>query len=236
MGWAGDVSGPSTVLRAGRGVNGPTAGRPSRSSVRPGRFPRVTTSLRTATPADADRLAALAAITFPLACPPGSDPAAVAEHVRTQLSPERFVAWTASADHVLLVAESPGAPDGAATAGGADASDGAGDLVGYALLVRGVPDDADIVAVVGDEPTVELSKIYVHPASQGTGVASDLLRAALDAAPALVPERAVWLGTNGENARAQAFYRKHGFAFAGTRTYVVGGEAHDDVVMVRPLD
>lgn len=222
MGWAGDVSGPSTVLRTGWGVNGPTAGRPSRSSVQPGRFPRVTTSLRPATPADADRLAALAAVTFPLACPPGSDPAAVAEHIRTQLSPEKFVAWTASAEHALLVAEGP---DGAA-----------GDLVGYALLVRGVPDDADIVAVVGDEPTVELSKIYVHPASQGTGVASDLMRAALDAAPALVPDKAVWLGTNGENARAQAFYRKHGFTFAGTRTYVVGGEAHDDVVMVRPLD
>ncbi|MBD8000474.1 GNAT family N-acetyltransferase [Oerskovia gallyi] len=182
----------------------------------------MTTSLRPATPADADRLAALAAVTFPLACPPGSDPAAVAEHIRTQLSPEKFVAWTASAEHALLVAEGP---DGAA-----------GDLVGYALLVRGVPDDADIVAVVGDEPTVELSKIYVHPASQGTGVASDLMRAVLDAAPALVPDKAVWLGTNGENARAQAFYRKHGFTFAGTRTYVVGGEAHDDVVMVRPLD
>ncbi|RXR26592.1 N-acetyltransferase [Oerskovia turbata] len=193
----------------------------------------MTTSLRTATPADADSLAALAAITFPLACPPGADPAAVAEHVRTQLSPERFVAWTASADHTLLVAEalgSPGSPDG-----GAGASDDAGGLVGYALLVRGVPVDADIVAVVGDEPSVELSKIYVHPASQGTGVASSLLQAALDAAPALVPDRAVWLGTNGQNARAQAFYRKHGFELAGTRTYVVGGEAHDDVVMVRPL-
>ncbi|MFF3066123.1 GNAT family N-acetyltransferase [Oerskovia sp. NPDC057915] len=200
----------------------------------------MTTSLRTATPADADRLAALAAITFPLACPPGSDPAAVAEHIRTQLSPERFVAWSASADHALLVAESPGSPGSPDVGPGSPddrtGSDGAGDLVGYALLVRGVPDDTDIVAVVGAEPTVELSKIYVHPASQGTGVASDLLRAALDAAPALVPDRAVWLGTNGENARAQAFYRKHGFAVAGTRTYVVGGEAHDDVVMVRPLD
>ncbi|MBE7702078.1 GNAT family N-acetyltransferase [Oerskovia sp. Sa1BUA8] len=181
----------------------------------------MTTSLRPATPDDAARLAELAALTFPLACPPGSDPAAVAEHIRAQLSPEKFVAWAASPDHALLVAEGP---------------EQVADLVGYALLVRGVPDDADIVAVVGDEPTVELSKIYVHPAAQGTGVAGDLLRAALDAAPALVPDKAVWLGTNGENARAQAFYRKHGFAFAGTRTYVVGGEAHDDVVMVRPLD
>ncbi|MEK8228244.1 N-acetyltransferase [Oerskovia sp. M15] len=108
-------------------------------------------------------------------------------------------------------------------------------LVGYALLVRGVPGDPDIMAVVGDEPTVELSKIYVHPGSQGTGVAGDLMRAALDAASELVADRAVWLGTNGENARAQAFYRKHGFEVAGSRTYVVGGEPHDDVVMVRPL-
>jgi diamine N-acetyltransferase len=212
-------------------------------------LPQVTTSVRPATPDDADRLAALAAITFPLACPPGSDPAAVAEHIRTQLSPERFVAWAQSADHALLVAEGPagaGAAAGTDETGGAGRSDGpAGarpdhgspsrSLVGYALLVRGVPDDADIVAVVGDDPTVELSKIYVHPAAQGTGVASDLMQAALDAAPSLVPDEAVWLGTNGENARAQAFYRKHGFAFAGTRTYVVGGEAHDDVVMVRPL-
>jgi diamine N-acetyltransferase len=180
----------------------------------------VTTTVRPATLDDADRLAALAAITFPLACPPGSDPAAVAEHIRTQLSPEKFAAWAASADHALLVAEQ---------------DDPGVDLVGYALLVRGVPDDADIVAVVGDEPTVELSKIYVHPGAQGTGVASDLMRAALDATPGLVADRAVWLGTNGENARAQAFYRKHGFETAGTRTYVVGGEAHDDVVMVRPL-
>lgn len=185
----------------------------------------MTTTLRPATSDDAERLAALAAITFPLACPPGSDPAAVAEHVRTQLSPEKFVAWAASADHVLLVAEERTGPVA-----------GPGDLVGYALLVRGVPDDADIVAVVGPEPSVELSKIYVHPAAQGTGVAGDLMRAALDAAPALGADRAVWLGTNGENARAQAFYRKHGFTFAGTRTYVVGGEAHDDVVMVRALD
>jgi len=161
----------------------------------------VTNSLRLATPDDAERLAALAAITFPRACPPGSDPAAVAEHIRTQLSPARFVAWARSADHALLLAEvtvpSSGtgdSPDGSSTGRADSASDSR--LVGYALLVRGVPDDQDIVAVVGDEPTVELSKIYVHPGSQGTGVASDLMRAALDAAPGLVPDRAVWLGAD----------------------------------------
>ena len=197
----GEVSTDGSAAGVGHAQHaGPTAERTSRSSVRPGRLPRVTTSLRLATPDDAERLAALAAITFPLACPPGSDPAAVAEHIRTQLSPARFVAWAKSADHALLLAEVSVPSTGTGTDTG-DSSDGSSTgradpasdsrLVGYALLVRGVPDDQDIVAVVGDEPTVELSKIYVHPDSQGTRVASDLMRAALDAAPGLVANRAV---------------------------------------------
>jgi diamine N-acetyltransferase len=176
-----------------------------------------TTRVRAATTADADALAALAALTFPLACPPGASPDAIAEHVTTQLSAARFHAWTASATHALLVVEAPGA-----------------DLrpLGYALVALGVPDDADVADAVGHGEAVELSKIYVHPDAQGTGVAGALMRAALDAATVLAPGRAVWLGTNGLNARAQAFYRKHGFALVGERAYVVGGERHSDVVMV----
>ncbi|WP_253182024.1 GNAT family N-acetyltransferase [Cellulosimicrobium cellulans] len=174
--------------------------------------------VRTATSGDAEQLAALAALTFPLACPPGASPEAIAEHVATQLAPERFRAWAASAAHALLLVEAPSREGDRA--------------VGYALLVRGVPDDADVADAVGHDEVVELSKIYVHPESQGTGVASTLMRAALDAAAVLAPGRTVWLGTNGLNARAQAFYRKHGFAVVGDRTYVVGGERHSDVVMV----
>lgn len=177
--------------------------------------PRV----RTATPDDAPSLARLAALTFPLACPPGTSPQAIAEHVAVQLSPDRFRAWAASAEHVLLVADAHGS--------GRD-----GRLVGYALLVRAVPDDADVARAVGPGEAVELSKIYVHPEAQGTGVAAALMTAARDAAAALAPGRRVWLGTNVLNARAQAFYRKSGFALVGERTYVVGGEEHSDVVMV----
>lgn len=177
-----------------------------------------TPRVRAATSDDAEALAALAALTFPLACPPGASPEAIAEHVATQLSPDRFRAWAASAAHALLLVEAPGREVESA--------------VGYALLVRGVPDDADVAEAVGSDEVVELSKIYVHPAAQGTGVASALMVAALDAAAELAPARTVWLGTNGLNARAQAFYRKHGFAVVGDRTYVVGGERHSDVVMV----
>ncbi|WP_255372157.1 GNAT family N-acetyltransferase [Cellulosimicrobium sp. CUA-896] len=176
-----------------------------------------TTRVRAATSDDAEALAGLAALTFPLACPPGASADAIAAHVATQLSPDRFRAWAASAAHALLVVEEPGPP---------------ARPLGYALLVVGVPDDADVADAVGRDEVVELSKIYVHPDAQGTGVAGALLGAALDAATVLAPGRTLWLGTNGLNARAQAFYRKHGFVLVGERTYVVGGERHSDVVMV----
>ena len=34
--------------------------------------------------------------------------------------------------------------------------------------------------------------------------------------------RAVWLGVNQGNQRAQRFYRKHGFATVGVRTFRLG--------------
>lgn len=211
----------------------------------------ATTAVRRATTADAVALADLAALTFPLACPPGTSPDAVAEHVATQLSPDRFRAWAASAAHALLLVEStsPGASAGttAGASAGASPSTSAGTVetdagspeaasgpLGYALLARGVPDDPDVAAAVGPGEAVELSKIYVHPAAQGTGVASVLMTATTGAAALLGPGLPLWLGTNGHNARAQAFYRKHGFAVVGGRTYVVGGETHADVVMALP--
>jgi diamine N-acetyltransferase len=187
--------------------------------------------VRRATPDDAVLLADLAALTFPLACPPGTAPEAIAEHVATRLNRDRFRDWATSHEHVLLLAER-------------SASDGGPHLLGYALLVREAPQDADVASALGladraagaaATPTaVELSKIYVHPAAQGTGVASTLMDSALTAAADLAAGLPVWLGTNGLNARAQAFYRKHGFETVGSRTYVVGGEEHSDVVMARP--
>lgn len=185
--------------------------------------------VRRATTEDAPALAGLAALTFPLACPPGTSLEAIAEHVATQLSSERFRAWAASAAHALLLVEP--VPDDVTD----DVPDahGAG-ILGYALLVRGVPEDPDVAAAVGPGEAVELSKIYVHPAAQGTGVAGVLMTAAAEAAARLGPGLPVWLGTNGLNARAQAFYRKHRFDVVGGRTYVVGGETHTDVVMALP--
>ena len=45
---------------------------------------------RSATQADAEAIARLAARTFPAACPPHTPPEAIEAHIRTELSPSRF--------------------------------------------------------------------------------------------------------------------------------------------------
>ena len=185
--------------------------------------------VRRAALAEAADVAWLAAATFPLACPPDTERTEMALHVARRLTPAQFRAWAASDDHALLVAHA--ADDTTAER-----------LLGYALVQVGTPDGDQEAAVLreatgGPGPYAELSKIYAHPEAQGTGSSSALMRGALAAAAELAAAHGhaalpLWLGTNGENRRAQAFYRKHGFEVVGTRTYDVGGQLHDDVVML----
>ncbi|GAB3097372.1 GNAT family N-acetyltransferase [Isoptericola nanjingensis] len=182
-------------------------------------------------PARADEsahVAWLAAVTFPLACPPGTSVATMAAHVATHLSPSAVRGWVRSDAHALLVAVDEELDARA---------DGPTAPLGYALVSLGEPSGDEeqrvLRSVVGPAPYVELSKIYVHPDALGSGVAARLLDAAVSAATELGGDAPVWLGTNAQNARAQSFYRKHGFEVAGTRTYDVGGVRHDDVVMIR---
>ncbi|QAY68704.1 GNAT family N-acetyltransferase [Xylanimonas protaetiae] len=185
-----------------------------------------TVVVRPGEPAEAAEIAWLAATTFPLACPPGTAVDEMARHIAMHLTPGAFARWARSADHALLVAAR------------------GGELVGYALLHLGTPDgveEAHVVAAAtrGDGTSVELSKIYAHPLALGSGTSSELMRGAIAAAAELSAAHGhsaplpLWLGTNGQNLRAQAFYRKHGFVVVGTRTYDVGGHTHDDVVMLR---
>lgn len=103
------------------------------------------------------------------------------------------------------------------------------------MLVTGEPDDEDVAAAVSARPTVELSKVYVHPDRHGAGVAAALVAATLDEA-ARRGAASVWLGVNRENARANRFYEKSGFALVGTRRFLVGDRLEDDYVRERVLD
>src|SRR6185369_1484926 len=109
-----------------------------------------------------------------------------------------------------------------------------GRMVGYAMLIRGVPDDDDVQRAVTLRPAVELSKIYVLPESHGAGVSAALMTAALKQATDL-DATCMWLGVNQQNQRAQRFYTKHGFSINGTKTFRLGAGIENDYVMVRPL-
>jgi tRNA (guanine37-N1)-methyltransferase len=190
--------------------------RPSASDDETAR-PSDETAVRLATPDDVPALAALAALTFPLACPPSIGPEDARAFIAAHLSPGRLREHLADPDRRVLVAP-----------------DEAGALVGYTLLVLGEPRDEDAAAAVRLRPTAELSKCYVHPDRHGTGTAAALMTASLAAARGLGAS-GVWLGVNQHNARAQRFYAKSGFAVVGTKQFTVGGVREDDYVMERAL-
>jgi ribosomal protein S18 acetylase RimI-like enzyme len=165
---------------------------------------------------DIDQLAALAACTFPLACPPSVSTENIASFVDAHLSVARFAEYLADPQRLILTAAQGNR------------------LVGYAMLVCGVGDDADVQRAVSIRPAVELSKMYVVSDNHGMGVSTALMAAALDAAVESGAD-CVWLGVNQQNQRAQRFYRKHGFSVVGTRTFQLGARRENDYIMVRPL-
>jgi len=175
-------------------------------------------SLRIA-PADAarlDELADVAARTFPLACPPSCTSDDVAAFIAEYLSAARFADYLGDPDRTVLIAVDDDR------------------IVGYAMLISGVPDDPDVEAAVTTRPTVELSKMYVLPDAHGAGVSAALMSVALQHADT-VSANSMWLGVNQKNGRAQRFYRKHGFEVTGTKTFRVGAHLEQDYVMVRPV-
>jgi ribosomal protein S18 acetylase RimI-like enzyme len=175
----------------------------------------MTVTVRPALPTDAALLAKVAAVTFPLACPPGSDLADIARVVTTVLSERAFSGYLADDSRIVLLAVDPAAP---------------GAALGYSMMVTGDPDDADVAAAVASRPTVELSKFYVMPQGHGTGAASILMDATLRAAGA-TGASSVWLGVNRQNERALRFYAKHGLERVGTRTFALGDDLQQDHVL-----
>lgn len=172
--------------------------------------------VRVATPSDVDELAALAALTFPLAAPPHVTAESLATFVEQHLSAARFTGYLADPDRVVTIAVD------------------ADRLVGYTLLIFERPRDADVAAVVDLDPVAELSKFYAHPDAHGSGVAQTLVRSALDEARRR-GAAGVWLGVNQENRRAQRFYEKTGFERVGTKRFQVGAGLEHDFVYLTPV-
>jgi GNAT superfamily N-acetyltransferase len=165
---------------------------------------------------DAEELAWIAAQTFPLACPPSATPENIASFIDANLSADRFAEYLRDPERAILTARRDGR------------------IVGYAMLVRGVSDDAGVQQAVNIRPAVELSKMYLLPDYHGDGAATALMERTL-AVAADWCVRCVWLGVSRANQRAQRFYTKSGFRITGTRTFQVGDHLENDYVMVREV-
>lgn len=176
----------------------------------------MTIDVAAAVEADLPQLADVAAVTFPLACPPSATPENIAAFIAENLSQARFRDYLTDRDRAVLAARADGR------------------IVGYVMLIRGVPDDDDVQRAVTLRPAVELSKMYVLPDSHGAGVSAALMTAAVQRATEF-DAKCVWLGVNQLNQRAQRFYGKHSFIVNGTKTFRLGAGVENDYVMVRPL-
>jgi ribosomal protein S18 acetylase RimI-like enzyme len=169
-----------------------------------------------ATPDEAADVARLAELTFALACPPGTAPAAIERFIADNLTEVHFRRYLLDVNRQVMLATDDGR------------------AVGYSMLVHGEPADDDVAVAISLRPSVELSKVYVLQTHHGVGVAGALMDATLDAAR----ERGavgVWLGVNKLNERAIRFYRKSGFEVVGSKTFFVGPELHHDHVLEREL-
>ena len=169
--------------------------------------------IRLATSADAAQLAELAAVTFPLACPPGNTAADIQSFIDGNLTQQHFADYLADPAKAILVAD---------------------DFQGYTLTVFREPTDPDVVKAITTTPSAELSKCYVRAGNHGTGLASQLMQATIELARSR-GSVAVWLGVNEHNAKANRFYEKHGFENVGVKHFVVGGKREDDYVRALPL-
>jgi diamine N-acetyltransferase len=176
----------------------------------------MTLEIRPAVATDAATLAAVAALTFPLACPPSTDPASIADFIATHLSARSFDAYLADATRAILLAFVDGT------------------VAGYTMIIFGEPTDPDVVASISIHPTAELSKVYVDGDHHGAGVAQALVQESI-AVGIAHGAAGMWLGVNSENARANRFYEKCGFATVGTKTFKLGDRLEDDFVRERPL-
>ena len=125
----------------------------------------------------------------------------------------RWLAWVdrcvaARADCVTVAEAGPGGDGNAvgddAGPGGDDSADGGPTLVGYVFVLP------ERLAFVWDAAVV--NELYLARAYRGTGVADDLMTAAVDVARRQdLPLDRLLLDVDPENARAAAFYDRHGF-------------------------
>ena len=165
-------------------------------------------SLRRATPDDAETLTALGRATFTETFAHLYPPEDLAAFLDEAHQPERYAAWAIDQAYGLWIAEADGQP------------------IGYALAGPNTLPHPD--AAPGDG---ELKRIYVSQVAQGLGAGSSLLKAALDWLT--IPGRPLWIGVWSQNHGAQRLYGRHGFVKAGEYEFPVGKTRDREFILRR---
>jgi diamine N-acetyltransferase len=104
------------------------------------------------------------------------------------------------------------------------------EVAAYAHLAR-----TSVPASVGDAEAIELMRFYVGREWQGSGLATTLIRETMQQSM-MRGARTLWLGVWEHNARAIAFYRKHGFRVVGSHPFLLGSDRQTDLEMAISLD
>jgi len=166
--------------------------------------------IRLAGPRDAAALAEVAAVSFRAAYSDGQQ-ATTERYIADHYAPAKQAAELADPSLAHLVVE-------------LDST-----LIGFAMLAYGEGHPA----VAASRP-IRLSRIYVAPASIGSGIGGRLMERCIDHASERRHD-VIWLSVWEENTRAVAFYDRWGFATVGEMTFDYAGDPQRDLVMVRPI-
>ena len=193
--------------------------------------PPVSINVQTITdPSEAGTVAAVAALTFPLACPPHSKPEDIAAHIDNLLSPARFVEYIEDPVKQVIIAR-------------IDET-----IIGYSLLAHETPTIDDVHTAVHAAPggaeaiasdaVTEISKMYVVPDHHATHNRQKPAHVLMGAAIAAAADRGstyIWLGVHSGNERAKRYYAKMGFEQVGTKSFDMNGAIEHDFVLGREV-
>lgn len=164
-------------------------------------------AIRQAQPDDALRVAVLAAQVWTHTYATQGVSSVIADYVLSELTPQAFLAKLGNPAITIRVAER-------------DAH-----LLGFAVI------QSNAVCASAPTATVELATLYVQAHCKGQGIGSCLLRDAR-ALAATHARGGLWLTVNTQNAAAIDFYTRYNFRRVGTAEFVLGGVAHENLVML----
>lgn len=165
--------------------------------------------VRFAVAADASLLASLGAETFAETYAADNTPEDLQEYLARHFAPEIQARELSEPGTRFLIAEV------------------GGESAGFARLRDGPPPAAH-----GAAHPVEIVQFYARARWIGRGVGGALMDRCLAVAREGGSDL-VWLGVWERNARARAFYAKWGFREIGTKTFTVGSDVQDDLVLAR---